>query len=73
LKKGIIYILTFFIKVYKYTLSPLLPMACRYNPTCSEYAQEAIQKHGAIKGLYLAVKRLLSCNPWGGHGYDPVP
>jgi uncharacterized protein len=61
------------IKIYKYFISPVLPNACRYVPTCSEYAIEALKKHGPIKGLYLAIKRILSCNPWGGSGYDPVP
>jgi putative membrane protein insertion efficiency factor len=61
------------IKLYKYLISPILPNSCRYTPTCSTYAIEAIQKHGPIKGLYLAIKRILSCNPWGGSGYDPVP
>lgn len=54
-------------------LSPLLPNACRYTPTCSEYGIEALKKHGVIRGLFYSVKRILSCNPWGGHGYDPVP
>jgi len=61
------------IKVYKYLISPILPNACRYSPTCSEYAIEALKKHGPLKGFYLMVKRILSCNPWGGSGYDPVP
>jgi uncharacterized protein len=61
------------IKIYKYLISPILPNACRYSPTCSEYAVEALKKHGPFKGLYLAIKRILSCNPWGGSGYDPVP
>ncbi|MCX6352840.1 MAG: membrane protein insertion efficiency factor YidD [Bacteroidetes bacterium] len=61
------------IKFYKYAISPLLPNACRYTPTCSEYGIEAIQKYGPCKGTYLALKRILSCNPWGGHGHDPVP
>jgi uncharacterized protein len=61
------------VSIYKYTVSPILPMACRYTPTCSEYAMQALKKHGVLKGLYLATKRILSCNPWGGHGYDPVP
>jgi len=46
---------------------------CRYIPTCSNYMIEAIEVHGCIKGLYLGLKRILRCNPWGGHGYDPVP
>ena len=61
------------IKVYKYILSPLIPPACRYTPTCSEYGIEAIKKHGPFKGGSLVLKRILSCNPWGGHGHDPVP
>jgi putative membrane protein insertion efficiency factor len=47
--------------------------SCRYTPTCSNYAIDAIEKHGFIKGSYLAIKRILRCNPWGGYGYDPVP
>ena len=58
---------------YKRWVSPLLPPACRYLPTCSEYAQEAIQRHGPGHGSWLAAKRLCRCHPWGGHGYDPVP
>jgi putative membrane protein insertion efficiency factor len=73
MKKIIIAILIIPIKIYKYVISPILPRACRYTPTCSEYAVEALKKHGPIKGLWLAIKRILSCNPWGGHGYDPVP
>lgn len=58
---------------YQRYISPLSPPTCRFTPTCSEYARQAIVKHGPIKGLVLAVWRLLRCNPWGGHGYDPVP
>lgn len=61
------------IKFYKYSISPLLMPACRYSPTCSEYGMEAIKKYGARKGGWLTLKRFLRCNPWGGHGYDPVP
>lgn len=61
------------IKIYQYLLSPILPNSCRYTPTCSVYAIEALKKYGAIKGLWLATKRIVSCNPWGGSGYDPVP
>ena len=53
--------------------SRVFPDSCRYAPSCSEYAILAVEKHGAIKGGWLAVKRLLRCHPWGGHGYDPVP
>ncbi len=61
------------IKLYQVTLSPFLGRQCRYLPTCSNYGIEAITKHGAFKGGWLTIKRLLSCNPWGGSGYDPVP
>jgi putative membrane protein insertion efficiency factor len=61
------------IKIYKIFISPILPNACRYYPTCSEYSIEALKKHGPIKGSYLAIKRILSCNPWGGSGIDMVP
>lgn len=54
-------------------ISPLFPSACRYNPTCSVYAVEAIKVHGPFRGFALAVKRISRCHPWGGHGYDPVP
>jgi uncharacterized protein len=74
LRKIIVQCLLFLIKVYQYTLSPLLGAnKCRYTPTCSEYAKEALQKHGIAKGLWLSIKRIARCAPWGGHGYDPVP
>ncbi|MGH2377530.1 MAG: membrane protein insertion efficiency factor YidD [Candidatus Limnocylindria bacterium] len=58
---------------YKRALSPLLPPACRYTPTCSEYATEAVERHGVLKGGFLGVRRLLSCHPFARGGYDPVP
>lgn len=61
------------IRFYQLCISPMLPAACRYTPTCSQYAIEAISKHGVIKGGYLALRRILRCHPWGGSGYDPVP
>ena len=61
------------IRIYQATLSPLIGMHCRFQPTCSRYAVEAIQVHGAIKGCWLAMKRLGRCHPLGGAGYDPVP
>ncbi|MFA5848539.1 MAG: membrane protein insertion efficiency factor YidD [Bacteroidales bacterium] len=61
------------IRFYQYAISPLKPQSCRYTPTCSSYAIEAIKKHGPFKGFYLAVRRISRCHPWGGHGYDPVP
>ncbi len=63
----------FLIKAYQWTLSPLIGRQCRYQPTCSNYGLEAIRKHGPFKGGWLTLKRVLSCNPWGGSGYDPVP
>jgi len=61
------------IKFYQYSISPLFPSTCRYAPTCSEYAKEAITKHGPFKGGWLAARRIGRCHPWGGSGYDPVP
>lgn len=61
------------IKLYQYLLSPLLGAQCRYTPTCSQYGMEAIKKYGAFKGGWLTLKRIARCNPWGGHGHDPVP
>lgn len=61
------------VKFYQYLISPLLPMACRYTPSCSVYAEHAIRKHGILKGSILAARRIGRCNPWGGSGYDPVP
>lgn len=61
------------IKSYKKYISPFLPHACRYTPTCSEYMLQAIQIYGIWKGTYLGLKRLLRCHPWGESGYDPVP
>ncbi len=58
---------------YQKAISPMLPSSCRFVPTCSQYTIEAILKHGIFKGGFLAIKRILRCNPWGGHGYDPVP
>ncbi|HLY71436.1 MAG TPA: membrane protein insertion efficiency factor YidD [Puia sp.] len=61
------------IKLYQVTLSPLLGSKCRFTPSCSQYAIEALRKYGIFKGSWLAVKRISKCHPWGGHGYDPVP
>ncbi|MBQ0763799.1 membrane protein insertion efficiency factor YidD [Marinobacter psychrophilus] len=61
------------IRFYQYCLSPMLPSRCRYYPTCSDYAAQAITQHGAAKGSLLTLKRLLRCHPWGSSGYDPVP
>jgi len=66
-------LLLLLIRFYQLFISPLLGANCRYTPTCSQYGKEAILKYGPIKGTWLALKRILSCNPWGGHGHDPVP
>jgi uncharacterized protein len=67
---GILMIPVYF---YKYAVSPLTPASCRHIPSCSQYALDALKIHGPFKGLYLATWRILKCNPWGTHGYDPVP
>ncbi|MGE5109758.1 MAG: membrane protein insertion efficiency factor YidD [Acidobacteriaceae bacterium] len=60
------------LRAYKRYLSPMMPVACRYVPTCSDYAMEAIERYGVLRGGAYAAGRFLRCNPWGGHGYDPV-
>ena len=61
------------IKLYQWILSPLLGPKCRFTPTCSQYSMQAFKKYGVFKGLWLTIKRIGRCHPWGGHGYDPVP
>jgi len=61
------------IKFYQYVISPWLPNACRFNPTCSHYGLQAFKKHGFLRGFWLTIKRIARCHPWGGQGYDPVP
>ena len=61
------------IEFYRRVISPMTPPTCRFTPTCSPYAVEALKKHGPVKGLWLTLRRLLRCHPWGGSGYDPVP
>jgi putative membrane protein insertion efficiency factor len=73
LKKILTYPFVLLIKGYQLLISPILPSTCRYSPTCSHYSIEALQKYGLFKGSWLAIKRISSCNPWGGSGYDPVP
>ena len=73
IRRVIVFILLIPIRFYQRCISPLTPPRCRYTPTCSQYAVEALQKHGPLKGLWLAIRRLLRCHPWGGSGYDPVP
>lgn len=74
LKKLLVWLPIKLIRLYQICLSPYMGQNCRYIPTCSAYAMEALSKHGLFKGSWLAVKRIFRCNPWwGGSGYDPVP
>lgn len=73
LKKVLIAPFILLVRFYQFAISPLIPASCRYQPTCSHYAVEALQKHGLFYGSKLAIKRIFSCHPWGGSGYDPVP
>ncbi|MCK9300317.1 MAG: membrane protein insertion efficiency factor YidD [Bacteroidales bacterium] len=73
MRKLAIFLVLLPVRFYRLFISPLFPSSCRYTPTCSEYAVQAVQKHGPFKGGWLAIKRILRCHPWGGHGYDPVP
>lgn len=71
--KLLTYPMILLIKFYQKIISPLTPATCRFQPTCSQYSIEALQKHGIFYGLFLMSKRILSCHPWGKSGYDPVP
>ena len=73
LKRAAVFPFVFLILFYRKCISPFTPPACRFTPTCSEYALEAFRKYGPFKGMYLTVRRILRCPPWGGSGYDPVP
>lgn len=61
------------IRLYQVTISPYMPMNCRYQPSCSSYARQALEHHGPVTGSWLALRRISRCHPWGGHGYDPIP
>lgn len=73
LKTILISPLIFLVKIYQWFISPILPASCRYTPTCSHYMIEALKVWGPFKGTFLGIKRIASCHPRGGHGYDPVP
>ncbi|HEY7674611.1 MAG TPA: membrane protein insertion efficiency factor YidD [Burkholderiales bacterium] len=66
-------ILSLLIRGYRYSVSPFLGASCRFHPSCSAYALEAIERHGALRGVWIAVRRLIRCHPWNPGGYDPVP
>lgn len=71
--QAMIRIATLPIRFYRLAVSPLMPPSCRFEPTCSAYAITAIERHGVLRGLWLGLRRILRCHPWGGAGYDPVP
>ncbi len=73
ISRGITGLLLLPVLFYQKFITPYTPASCRFTPTCSEYARQALLKYGPVKGLALAVWRILRCNPWGGSGYDPVP
>ncbi|MGF1630003.1 MAG: membrane protein insertion efficiency factor YidD [Kiloniellaceae bacterium] len=71
--KAVGFVLLVLIRAYQLLISPMFPPSCRYFPTCSDYARQAVTRHGPLAGSWLALKRLARCHPWGGLGYDPVP
>ncbi|SDS08906.1 hypothetical protein SAMN04487764_1424 [Gillisia sp. Hel1_33_143] len=73
IKNQLAYPFILLVRFYQKVISPLTPAACRYTPTCSQYTLVALKKHGLFKGGKLSLKRIFSCHPWGGSGYDPVP
>ena len=73
MKRVLTYPFILLVRFYQVAISPYMPSSCRYSPTCSHYTIEALKKHGLLKGSWFAIKRISSCHPWGGSGYDPVP
>jgi putative membrane protein insertion efficiency factor len=73
MREIIIFPFVFLIKIYQFLISPVIGKNCRFNPTCSNYALEALKKHGLILGMYYSIIRISKCHPWGGSGHDPVP
>ena len=69
----LIFPFVFLIKIYQFLISPIIGKNCRFNPTCSNYALEALKKHGLFLGMYYSIVRISKCHPWGGSGHDPVP
>ena len=72
-KNIIINFVIFFIKIYQFLISPLIGSNCRYLPTCSEYAIQALKEHGFFKGIFFSINRIRKCHPFGGNGFDPIP
>lgn len=73
MREIIIFPFVFLIKIYQFLISPIIGKNCRFNPTCSNYALEALKKHGLFLGMYYSIIRISKCHPWGGSGHDPVP
>lgn len=73
LRSAAVWLLCLPILFYRTCISPLTPPSCRFTPTCSAYALEALRRHGPVRGLWLTIRRIMRCHPWGGSGYDPVP
>lgn len=73
MRNPVVFFLIWLVRVYKLAISPFLGRSCRFHPTCSEYTLEALQKHGLVRGVWLAVKRIARCHPWHPGGFDPVP
>jgi putative membrane protein insertion efficiency factor len=73
MREIIVFPFVFLIKVYQFLISPIIGKNCRFKPTCSNYAFEALKKHGLILGMYYSIIRISRCHPWGGSGHDPVP
>ena len=73
MREIIIFPFVFLIKIYQFLISPIIGKNCRFNPTCSNYALEALKKHGLVLGMYYSIIRISKCHPWGGSGHDPVP
>jgi putative membrane protein insertion efficiency factor len=73
MREIIIFPFVFLIKIYQFLISPMIGKNCRFNPTCSNYALEALKKHGLVLGMYYSIIRISKCHPWGGSGHDPVP
>ena len=73
INRCLVFLISLPVWFYRAAISPMLPPSCRFTPTCSQYALEALRRHGPFRGSWLTVRRILRCHPWGGSGYDPVP